>query len=147
MRSTRFQMRVVLTEHAKARMLERNLSPALILDVIDTGIQKDAGGPHCWLYKHFPDRQDNLLLCGRCRRKYFGSKNRYAPLGAATMKSIYFAKDDILHIRVSDKAIVREVSQDWHTNISYADDGTIVEIVLLDAKKEGLMPMESRQAA
>lgn len=36
------------------------------------------------------------------------------------MKSIYFEKDDILHIRVSHKAIVREVSQDWHTNISYA---------------------------
>ena len=53
------------------------------------------------------------------------------------MKSIYFEKDDILHIRVSDKAIVREVSQDWHTNISYAEDGTLVEIVLLDAKKRG----------
>ncbi len=63
------------------------------------------------------------------------------------MKSIYFEKDDILHIRMSDKAIVREVSQDRHTNISYAEDGTIVEIVLLDAKKEGLMPMELRQAA
>jgi hypothetical protein len=63
------------------------------------------------------------------------------------MKSIYFEKDDILEIRVSDKPIVREVSQDWHTNISYAADGTIVEIVLLDAKKEGLMPMEFRKAA
>jgi len=63
------------------------------------------------------------------------------------MKSIYFEKDDILHIRVSDKPIAREVSQDWHTNISYAEDGTVVEIVLLDAKKEGLMPVELRQAA
>ena len=63
------------------------------------------------------------------------------------MKSIYFENDDILQIRVSDKPIVREVSQDWHTNISYAEDGSIVEIVLLDAKKEGLMPMEYRKAA
>jgi hypothetical protein len=63
------------------------------------------------------------------------------------MKSIYFEKDDILEIRVSDKPIVREVSQDWHTNISYAEDGTIVGIVLLDAKKEGLLPLEFRQAA
>lgn len=61
MRSTRFQMRVVLTEHAKNRMLERDLSAALILDIIDTGTQKDAGGTHYWLYKHFPQRQDNLL--------------------------------------------------------------------------------------
>ena len=63
------------------------------------------------------------------------------------MKSIYFEKDDILEIHVSDKPIVREVSQGWHTNISYAADGTIVEIVLLDAKKEGLMPMEFRKSA
>ena len=63
------------------------------------------------------------------------------------MKSIYFENDDILQIRVSDKPIVREVSQGWHTNISCAEDGTIVEIVLLDAKKEGLLPLEFRQAA
>ena len=63
------------------------------------------------------------------------------------MKSIYFESDDILQIRVSDKPVVREVSQDWHTNISYAEDGSIVEIVLLDVKKEGLMPMEFRKTA
>ena len=63
------------------------------------------------------------------------------------MKNIYFESDDILQIRVSNKLIVREVSQDWHTNISYAEDGTIVEIVLLDAKKEGLLPLEFRKAA
>ena len=63
------------------------------------------------------------------------------------MKSIYFENDDILQIRMSEKPIVREVSQDWHTNISYAEDGTIVEIVLLDAKKEGLLPVEFRKAA
>ena len=64
-----------------------------------------------------------------------------------TVKSIYFENDDILQIRVSDKQIVREVSQDWHTNISYAEDGSIVEIVLLDAKKEGLLPLEYGKAA
>ena len=63
------------------------------------------------------------------------------------MKSIYFESDDILQIRVSDKPIVREVSQDWNTNISYAEDGSIVEIVLLDSKKEGLLPLEFRKAA
>ena len=56
------------------------------------------------------------------------------------MKSIYFENDDILQIRVSDKPIRREVSQDWQTNISHAEDGSIVEIVFLDAKKEGLLP-------
>lgn len=61
MRSTRFQMQVVLTEHAKARMVERDLSAALVLDIIDNGMQRDAGGTHYWLYKQFPERQDNLL--------------------------------------------------------------------------------------
>ena len=63
------------------------------------------------------------------------------------MKSIYFENDDTLQISVSDKPIARAVSQGWHTNISYAEDGSIVEIVLLDAKKEGLMPLEFRKAA
>lgn len=67
------------------------------------------------------------------------------------MQSIYFEDDDILQIRLTrdgqDKPVVREISQGWHTNISYAADGSIVEIVLLDAKKEGLLPMEFRKAA
>lgn len=62
------------------------------------------------------------------------------------MKSIYFEDDDILQNRVSNKQIVHEVSQGWHTHISYAEDGSIVEIVLLDAKKKGLLPVEPRQA-
>lgn len=67
------------------------------------------------------------------------------------MKSIYFEHDDILHIRLTrkgqDKLVVREISQGWQTNIGYAEDGTIVEIVLLDAKKQGLLPIEIRGAA
>ena len=63
------------------------------------------------------------------------------------MKGIYFENGDILHIRVSDKPIVREISQDWNTNISYAEDGSIVEIVLLDAKIEGLLPLAYRKPA
>ena len=73
--------------------------------------------------------------------------SRKAISEAHAMKSIYFDEDDTLQIRVSDKPVVREVSQDWHTNISYAEDGSIVEILLLDAKKEGLMPMEYGKAA
>ena len=60
------------------------------------------------------------------------------------MKAVYYEQDDILEIRVSDKPVVSEVSQGWNTNVSFAEDGSIVEIVLLDAKKEGLMPLELR---
>ena len=60
------------------------------------------------------------------------------------MKAVYYEQDDILEIRVSDKPMVREVSHGWNTNVSFAEDGSIVEIVLLDAKKEGLVPLEFR---
>ena len=48
---------------------------------------------------------------------------------------------------MSEKQIVRELSQDWYTNIGYAEDGSLVEIVLLDAKKESLLTLEYRKAA
>ena len=63
------------------------------------------------------------------------------------VKSICFENDGILQICVSDKQIAREVSQGWHTNISYAGDGSIVEVVLLDAKKVGLLPLEYEKTA
>lgn len=48
--------------------------------------------------------------------------------------------DDALTIRISRKPIVRETSPHWNTNVSYAADGSIVEIVLLDVRQDGLLP-------
>ena len=45
------------------------------------------------------------------------------------MKTTYYDTEDTLVIHLSDKPIVREVSQDWHTHLSYAEDGTAVELV------------------
>ena len=53
------------------------------------------------------------------------------------MLTTYFEQEDTLVIHLSDKPIVREVSQDWHTHISYAADGTTVELVILDARENG----------
>jgi hypothetical protein len=61
MHSTRFNLPVVLTEHAMLRMTERFIDSALVLEIIDTGNLKEAGGAHYWLYKHVTDRADNLL--------------------------------------------------------------------------------------
>ena len=61
------------------------------------------------------------------------------------MKAIYIEGDDILKIRVSNKPITCEASQDWHTHISYAEDNSIVEIVLLGAMKVGFLPLNYRQ--
>ena len=59
------------------------------------------------------------------------------------MRTAYYDNDDILVIHLSDKAVVREVSQDWNTYISYAEDGSAVEVVLLDARASGALPVET----
>ena len=64
------------------------------------------------------------------------------------MKFTYFDEDDTLVIRLSDKPIAREVSQDWNTHVSYEADGTVVETVILEAARMGAWPLqiEHRQA-
>ena len=54
----------------------------------------------------------------------------------------------MLVIRLSDKPIVCEVSQDWNTHVSYAADGSVVETVILEAAKLGAWPLsiEHREA-
>jgi Domain of unknown function (DUF4258) len=59
--SQRFQLTVVVTTHARLRMQERDISEALLLDIIETGQDKDAGNGHHWVYKHAAGREDNLL--------------------------------------------------------------------------------------
>ncbi|MFB2765474.1 DUF2283 domain-containing protein [Marinobacter shengliensis] len=63
------------------------------------------------------------------------------------MRTAYDESEDILTIHLSDKAIAKEVSQDWNTHISYAEDGSIVEIVVLDAKESGAWPLITTRAA
>jgi len=58
------------------------------------------------------------------------------------MRTTYYDDDDILVMHLSDKPIVREVSQDWNTHISYAEDGTMVEVVVVDAAAIGAFPLE-----
>lgn len=62
------------------------------------------------------------------------------------MHTTYYDEDDILVIRLSDKPIVREVSQNWNTHISYAEDGSTVEVVLLEAGANGAYPLEIQHA-
>ena len=53
-------------------------------------------------------------------------------LEGVEVKCSYFANEATLHIRLTDKPVMRETSPNWHTNISYAEDGSIVQVVLLD---------------
>ena len=63
------------------------------------------------------------------------------------MKTTYYTDDDILEIQVSEKPVAREVSHGWTVNIAYAEDGSVVEIVLLEAREKGLFPVALDQAA
>ena len=63
------------------------------------------------------------------------------------MRTTYDEADDILVLHLSEKPIAKEVSQDWFTHISYAEDGSIVEIVILDASKQGAWPLLKSHAA
>jgi hypothetical protein len=62
------------------------------------------------------------------------------------MRATYYDGDDILVVRLSDKPTHREVSQDWCTHINYAEDGTVVEVVLLGAKVNGAYPVAIERA-
>ena len=62
------------------------------------------------------------------------------------MHTTYFDEDEILVICLSDKPIVREVSQSWNTHISYAEDGSAVEVVMLEARANGAFPLEIQHA-
>jgi hypothetical protein len=54
-------LEIVLTTHAQHRALERSISPELIKDIVDNGIQHQAGPGHFWFYQQYPWRDDNLL--------------------------------------------------------------------------------------
>jgi hypothetical protein len=72
--------------------------------------------------------------------------HHFEVLCGGNMRTTYYDVDDILVVHLSDKPIVREVSQDWHTHVSYAADGSTVELVLLDARVNGAFPFEVQHA-
>lgn len=61
MASARFARSVVLTLHARRRMLERDVPEAMVLDVVETGTAKWKDATHGWLFTTVPGRQDNLI--------------------------------------------------------------------------------------
>jgi hypothetical protein len=59
--SVRFQRKIVVTHHARERMVERSISNDMLLDVIDNGETRYRDETHLWAFKEFPTRHDNLL--------------------------------------------------------------------------------------
>lgn len=61
MHSSRFNRQIIITNHAQIRMNERNMTQAMLIDIIDTGTEKYSDESHLWIFKHFADRADNLI--------------------------------------------------------------------------------------
>jgi hypothetical protein len=59
--SVRFQRKVIATRHARLRMAERDISEAMLLEVIDLGETRYRDSAHLWAFREFPERNDNLL--------------------------------------------------------------------------------------
>lgn len=59
--SNRFNRLVVFTRHAMARMIERHISEALIMDLLETGTVRKKDASRFWIAKAFPGRADNLI--------------------------------------------------------------------------------------
>ncbi len=59
--SERFDKSIVITRHAQARMAERNIDNALLLDLIDNGEIKHKNIENLWIFKHYAKRGDNLI--------------------------------------------------------------------------------------
>lgn len=57
------------------------------------------------------------------------------------MKSTYFEEGDVLRIRISEQPVARKVAQSDDVHIAYAVDGSVVEVVLLNAMVQGWVPL------
>jgi hypothetical protein len=63
------------------------------------------------------------------------------------MKTVYYPENDILELHFNDNPIVKETAQDWNVVLSYDIDNRIVQMVILDAKASGLLPLQELKAA
>lgn len=59
--SIRFQRPIVITGHARLRMVERKVSDEMLVEVIDFGETRYRDETHLWAFKEFPERNDNLV--------------------------------------------------------------------------------------
>lgn len=59
--SHRFQRPIRLTNHVAERMEKRSITEEILYDVIETGDIRYKSETDVWIYKHFDDRDDNLI--------------------------------------------------------------------------------------
>jgi hypothetical protein len=66
--SDRFGKPVYITHHAMERAKARSISLTTIQDLVETGEEKWRDQTHGWLYKFYPERDDNLI-CAAVQKK------------------------------------------------------------------------------
>ena len=59
--SSRFQKPIIVTDHARNRMIDRGINDASLLDMIETGDVRYRDETHLWIAKRVDDRNDNML--------------------------------------------------------------------------------------
>ena len=59
--SQRFERLIVVTDHARHRMAERDITEGELRDVIETGEVRHKDEVRIWIARHAVDRDDNLL--------------------------------------------------------------------------------------
>ncbi|MFZ2726539.1 MAG: hypothetical protein WAX77_09835 [Methylococcaceae bacterium] len=61
MYSQRFQRNIRLTHHVNERMLKRSITEEMLYDLIETGTIQHKTETDVWIYKHYHNRDDNML--------------------------------------------------------------------------------------
>ena len=61
MHSERFNRPIIITSHAQLRMIERDITEVMLIDIVDTGTEKYSDESHLWVFKHYAERPDNLI--------------------------------------------------------------------------------------
>ena len=61
MYSKRFGKAVIVTNHARARMAERDVDDSALLEVVETGDLMHPDQNHLFLFKRLQGRRDNLI--------------------------------------------------------------------------------------
>ena len=80
--SQRFDRQIILTDHARQRMSERNVADERLVDLIDSGEIHRKDETRLWITKSYADRQDNLL-CAAVVPASMESESSSVPLTAA----------------------------------------------------------------
>lgn len=66
--SQRFNKPIIMTHHAVEQMTERGIDENTLLDLVESGEVRRKDTEHLWIYKNYPDRQDNMICAAVIER-------------------------------------------------------------------------------